>query len=149
MSPLRTAENVRSSSWRTPDLGLPSSPIAGKVSGVPDRTVVSLPTYVQRPYEVYVNGVAQAEGSDFQVIGSRLVFERSFAQAPRLALWRWIFILTIGLVVGGYDAHDTIDVVYTRAGRRTVASLRPEGAGARRQPPRWRAGRRRSPGSSS
>ena len=92
---------------------------------VESRTIVDLPGYVQRPYEVYVNGVPQTEGADFEVFGSRLVFERSFARAPRLGFWRWVFVLSFGIVVGGYDPHDTIDVVYTLNGRRTVASLTP------------------------
>ena len=105
---------------------------SGKLTTVPERSVVLLPPYVRRPYEVFVNGVAQTEGADFQVIGSSLVFDRSFAQAPRLAWWRWIFILTIGLVVGGYDAHDTVDVTYTLDGRRAVASLKPQPQNAAR-----------------
>jgi hypothetical protein len=89
------------------------------------RTILDLPRYVQRPYEVYVNGVAQTEGADFEVSGSTLVFERALARAPRLGLWRWVVVLCFGIVVGGYDPHDTIDVVYTLNGRRTVASLTP------------------------
>ena len=89
------------------------------------RPIVDLPPYVQRPYEVYLNGVAQTEGSDFEVFGSRLVFGRPLTRAPRLGLWRWICVLCFGIVVGGYDPHDTIDVVYTLNGRRSVASLTP------------------------
>jgi hypothetical protein len=89
------------------------------------RTILDLPRHVQRPYDVYVNGVAQTEGADFEVFGSALVFERPLARAPRLGFWRWVFVLCFGIVVGGYDPHDTIDVVYTLNGRRTVASLTP------------------------
>src|SRR5580698_5129542 len=92
------------------------------------RTILDLPRYVQRPYEVYVNGVAQTEGADFEVSGSTLVFERALARAPRLGFWRWVFVLCFGIVVGGYDPHDTIDVVFTLNGRRTVASLTPPNA---------------------
>lgn len=108
---------------------------------MPDRTVVSLPPYVHRPYEVFVNGVLQSEGTDFQVVGSSLMFERSFVPAPRLAFWRWIFILTIGLVVGGYEPHDTIDVVYSLDGRRSVASLKPPLSETDRTSPAARDGR--------
>jgi len=99
---------------------------------VDNRTVVDLPPYVQRPYEVFVNGVAQAEGTDFEVFGSSLVFDRSFARAPRLGFWRWVFILSFGLVVGGYYPHDEIDVLYTLNGRRSVASLTPPSSDERR-----------------
>lgn len=106
----------------------------GIVLQVESRTIVDLPGYVQRPYEVYVNGVRQTEGADFEAFGSRLVFERSFARAPRLGFWRWVFVLSFGIVVGGYDPHDTIDVVYTLNGRRTVASLTPPSADGRSSP---------------
>jgi hypothetical protein len=95
---------------------------------VETRTVLPLPQHVHRPYEVYVNGVRQTEGTDFVVMGSTLVFERRLTRAPRLGFWRWVFVLCFGIVVGGYDPHDTIDVVFTLNGRRTVASLTPPNA---------------------
>ena len=99
------------------------APPAGIVYKVEYRTRVDLPPYVQRPYEVFVNGVAQTEGTDFEPIGSSLFFDRSFARAPPLRWWRWALI-GFGLV-GTYRPHDTIDVVYTLNGRRSVASLTP------------------------
>ena len=87
------------------------------------RTRVDLPAYVQQPYEVFVNGVAQIEGTDFERIGSSLLFDRSFAREPPLSWWRWA-LMTLG-IAGAYHPHDTIDVVFTLRGRRGVASLTP------------------------
>ena len=39
-------------------------------------TRVRLPADVVRPFDVYVNGIAQEEGADFHVEGRTLVFER-------------------------------------------------------------------------
>jgi hypothetical protein len=87
---------------------------------------------VRRPYEVFVNGVAQSEGSDYEVIGSSLVFPRPLVPERKLAMWRW-FLMALG-VWSSYRHFDTIDVVYTVDGRRLVATLAPvadEGSGFR------------------
>lgn len=89
------------------------------------RTRIELPTLVQRPYEVFVNGVAQVEGTDYEVVGSSLLFDRLFAPERKLGFWRWS-LLFLGFW-SSYRHHDTIDVVYTSAGRRAVASLKPAG----------------------
>jgi hypothetical protein len=90
---------------------------------VENRTRVELPSYVTKPYEVFLNGVPQVEGADFEVIGTSLLFNRPLAREGRLGLWRWALIF-FG-VAGTYRKNDTIDVVYTLDGRRTVASLAP------------------------
>ena len=78
---------------------------------------------MQRPYDVFVNGIAQTEGEDFEVIGAALVFPRMFRRERKLAYWRWA-LLFLG-VWSSYRPHDTIDVVYTRGERRVVATLKP------------------------
>jgi hypothetical protein len=87
---------------------------------VRSRTRVELPEAVARPFEVYVNGVAQVEGREFRVQGHSLVFERELRQEGRLGFWRWASIL-LG-AAGTYRQNDVVDVVYETAGRRTVAS---------------------------
>ena len=87
------------------------------------RSRVDLPSYVSQPYEVFVNGVPQVEGTDYEVIGPSLVFNRSLAREGRLGFWRWLSML-LG-VAGTYRKHDTIDVAFTVGGRRQVASLAP------------------------
>ena len=87
------------------------------------RTRVDLPPGVSGPFEVYVNGVPQQRGRDFDVVGTSLLFRRPIAREGRLGFWRW-FSLFLG-VAGTYRRHDTVDVVYTLEGRRTVASLEP------------------------
>ena len=81
---------------------------------------VRLPTGVREPFEVYVNGVLQEPGHDFERVGDELVFTRSLAQEGRLGFWRWTSMF-FG-VAGTYRRHDSIDVVYSVGDRRLVAS---------------------------
>jgi hypothetical protein len=88
------------------------------------RTHVELPGHVTRPFEIFVNGIQQVEGEDYDIVGSTLVFERSFAREGRLGFWRWLSLF-LG-VAGTYRKHDSVDVVYTLDGRRAVTSLNPQ-----------------------
>jgi hypothetical protein len=88
---------------------------------VESRSRVDLPSYVLPPYDVFVNGVPQTEGTDFQVVGPTLLFVRPLAQEGKLGFWRWASML-LG-VAGTYRKHDSVTVVYTRDGRRMVANL--------------------------
>ena len=81
---------------------------------------VTLPPFVGETYEVYINGVRQEPGRDFDRAGDELVFPRSLAQEGRLGFWRWLSIF-FG-IAGTYRKHETVDVVYESDGRRTVAS---------------------------
>jgi hypothetical protein len=72
---------------------------------------------------VYVNGVRQRAGEDFDRLGDELVFRRALAQEGRLGPIRWLSML-LG-VAGTYRNHENVDVIYEDNGRRTVASLTP------------------------
>jgi hypothetical protein len=87
---------------------------------VSDRTRVQLPPDAVPPFEVYVNGVAQQPGADYAVEGRWLLFDRPLAREGRLGFWRWLSML-LG-VAGTYRQNDSVDVIYTRAGSRVVAS---------------------------
>lgn len=76
------------------------------------------------PFEVFVNGLPQHAGVDYDQVGRSLVFRRSLKGEGRLGFWRW-FSLFLG-VAGTYRRNDTVDVVYSEDGRRTVVSLVPE-----------------------
>jgi hypothetical protein len=84
---------------------------------------VRLPRDVVRPFEVYVNGVGQREGDDFDVDGRTLVFDRELKAEGKLGFWRWTSIF-VG-IAGTYRQNDSVDVVYTRGGRRVVAAKLP------------------------
>ena len=87
---------------------------------VAGRTRVELPAGAQAGLEVYLNGVRQQEGKDFQRVGGTLFFDRPLAKEGRLGFWRWLSML-LG-VAGTYRRNDSVDVVYERDGRREVAT---------------------------
>ena len=43
-----------------------------------------------RPFDVYVNGIAQSEGERLRVGGRTLVFERELKTEGKLGFWRWL-----------------------------------------------------------
>jgi hypothetical protein len=81
---------------------------------------VPLPADAQEPYEVFVNGVRQTPGVDYDVDGRMLVFARPLAKEGRLGPLRWLSMF-LG-IAGTYRKNDSVDVVYEVGGRRTVAS---------------------------
>ena len=87
------------------------------------QTRVELPPSVTGLYEVFVNGVQQHAGRDFEVVGRTLLFGRTLEREGRLGFWRWLSLF-LG-VAGTYRRHDNVDVVHTVDGRRTVTSLTP------------------------
>ena len=101
---------------------LPRTPPAAESSAAVDnaavRSIVSLPPGVRAPFDVYVNGVHQREGADFDVVNGRLVFERELRKEGRLGLWRW-FLGAWG--IGTYRQNDSVDVQYEVGGRPQVA----------------------------
>jgi hypothetical protein len=87
------------------------------------RSQVDLPPEVGESFDVFVNGVVQERGVDFDQVGRTLVFRRQLAGEGRLGFWRWLSLF-LG-VAGTYRTNDTVDVVYTGDGRRAVVTLRP------------------------
>ena len=79
---------------------------------------VQLPVGAVCAIEVYVNGVRQREGGDFERRDGELVFTRSLRREGRLGFWRWTSLF-LG-VAGTYKQNDSVDVVYEVNGRRTV-----------------------------
>lgn len=82
-----------------------------------------MPSEVGDVFDVFVNGVAQQRGVDFDQVGRSLVFRRELQAEGRLGFWRWASLF-FG-VAGTYRRNDTVDIVYAEDGRRTVISLRP------------------------
>ena len=90
---------------------------------VTEAWTVPLPPDADERIEVYVNGVLQQPGVDYEVTGRAVRFRRPLAQEGRLGLLRWASIF-LG-VVGTYRRHDSVDVVYEVDGRKKVAANLP------------------------
>jgi hypothetical protein len=87
---------------------------------VSDVWTVRLPEGVYEPFEVYVNGVLQIRGTDYDVAGRTLRFSKPLAQEGKLGAVRWASML-LG-VAGTYRKNDSVDVIYAVGGRRVVAT---------------------------
>jgi hypothetical protein len=85
---------------------------------MPQRTRIDLPEHVPMHFEVYVNGVRQVRGRDFEVENRSLVFPRALAEEGKLGFWRWAS-MWLG-IAGTYRKHEIVDVVYEQDGRREV-----------------------------
>jgi hypothetical protein len=72
---------------------------------------------VHPPFEVYVNGVPQREGTDYILRARELRFNRRLAK-DRISKWRW-FVGAWG--VGTYRQNDSVDIRYELDGRPMVA----------------------------
>jgi len=89
------------------------------------RSRIDLPRHVPDDFEVFVAGVRQARGVDYEVRGRSVVFPRPIAQEGRLGFWRWAS-MWLG-IAGSYRPHENVDVVFESAGRRgVVTGLKPE-----------------------
>jgi len=92
---------------------------------VSQRSRIELPDHVPSEFDVYVAGVRQVPGRDYEVEGRSLVFSRPVEQEGRLGFWRWAS-MWLG-IAGTYRKHETVDVAYEADGRREVETgLQPQ-----------------------
>ena len=79
---------------------------------------VPLPPDAQRPFQVFVNGVPQREGLEYEVRGARLVF------AERLVPQRKMTLSTYARLMfwGRYKTEHSVDLVYQSNGAQRVAN---------------------------
>ena len=80
---------------------------------------VTLPRGAEPPYRVFVNGVPQQEGEDYEVVGDELHFAARL-QKEKLGLGRWTAMF-LGLF-GSYGQNDQVDVQYQLGGRTAHAT---------------------------
>jgi hypothetical protein len=83
------------------------------------RWRVPLPRGADPPYRVFVNGVPQREGEDYEVTDGELHFFRPL-EKEKLGVGRWTAIF-FGLF-GSYGKNDSVDVQYNLAGREAAAT---------------------------
>jgi hypothetical protein len=81
---------------------------------------VPLPRGAEPPYRVFVNGVPQAEGIDYELENGVLVFSRPLQKEGRLGFWRWLSMFLS--IAGTYRKNDSVDVQYRIAGRERIAT---------------------------
>jgi hypothetical protein len=75
---------------------------------------VKLPAGAERPFTVFINGIEQAEGADYEIRGGEVVFSRQIVK-ERVGKSRWL-AMYLGLW-GTYRKNETVDVQFTRDGK--------------------------------
>ncbi len=80
---------------------------------------VRLPNGAERPIQVFINGTAQAEGTDYSVHGREIVFSRPLVK-EKVSSSRWL-AMTLGLF-GSYGKNETVDIHFSRGGKVQVIS---------------------------
>jgi hypothetical protein len=85
-----------------------------------DRWLVRLPVDAEPPFNVFVNGVRQAEGADYTVLKGHLVFSKPLAKEGKLGFWRWLMMFLA--IAGTYRRNDSVDVQYEVRGEVRVAT---------------------------
>jgi len=80
---------------------------------------VRLPADAERPIHVFVNGMEQRAGDDYELHGREIVFARPLLK-ERVSRGRWL-AMALGLF-GSYGRHETVDVHFRQGGRTAVIS---------------------------
>ena len=80
---------------------------------------VKLPAGAEAPYVVFVNGVQQSEGTDYEVRAGELVFSREIVK-EKVGTGRWL-AMYLGLF-GTYRKNETIDLQFERNGKTELRS---------------------------
>jgi hypothetical protein len=84
------------------------------------RWIVPLPRGAEPPYRVFVSGVPQKQGEDYEVRGHALAFSRELKKEGRLGFWPWLLMFLS--IRGVYRRNDSVDVQYRHAGKERVAT---------------------------
>jgi hypothetical protein len=96
----------------------PAEPEVPKGSEAVGRRV-RLPRGAEPPIRVYVNGIEQQQGTDYELGAGEIVFNRQLVK-ERVGVGRWM-AMYLGLF-GTYRKHETIDVEYRLGGKVQLVS---------------------------
>jgi hypothetical protein len=80
---------------------------------------LKLPAGAEAPYAVFVNGVEQREGADYNIRAGEIVFTREIVK-ERVGTGRWL-AMYLGLF-GTYRKNETIDLQFHRNGKTELLS---------------------------
>lgn len=80
---------------------------------------VKLPAGAEAPYAIFVNGVEQREGDDYEVRAGEIVFTRQIVK-EKVGTGRWL-AMYLGLF-GTYRKDETIDLQFQRGDKVELTS---------------------------
>jgi hypothetical protein len=94
---------------------------------------VKIPAEAEPPFTVFINGVEQREGADYEIEGGEIAFTRPIVK-EKIGTSRWL-AMYLGLW-GTYRKNETVDLQFTRNGKVELRSDLPvvpyaEGEGPR------------------
>ena len=75
---------------------------------------VKIPAGAEPPFTVFINGIEQSEGVDYDVEGSEIVFTRPIVK-EKMTTSRWL-AMYLGLF-GTYRKDETVDLQFARNGK--------------------------------
>jgi hypothetical protein len=75
---------------------------------------INLPAGAEAPYTVFVNGIEQSEGADYNVRAGEIVFTRQIVK-EKVGTGRWL-AMYLGLF-GTYRKDETVDLQFHREGK--------------------------------
>jgi hypothetical protein len=71
-------------------------------------------------FDVYINGILQEYGTDYELDGRTLVFPRDLA--PEIKMTKLQILRAALGIAGTYHKHDLIDITFQHEGRSRVAT---------------------------
>ena len=80
---------------------------------------VKLPAGAEPPFTIFINGVEQAEGEDYDIRPGEIVFTRPIVK-EKVGTGRWL-AMYLGLF-GTYRKNETIDLQFERGGKTELVS---------------------------
>jgi hypothetical protein len=80
---------------------------------------MKLPAGAEAPYVVFINGVEQREGADYEVRAGEIFFSREIVK-EQVGKGRWL-AMYLGLF-GTYRKNETIDLQFQRSGKTELVS---------------------------
>jgi hypothetical protein len=80
---------------------------------------VKLPRGAEPPFAVFINGIEQRLGSDYEMRGGEIVFSRQIIK-EKVGTGRWL-AMYLGLF-GTYRKNETIDLQFNRDGKVELVS---------------------------
>jgi hypothetical protein len=80
---------------------------------------VKLPARAEPPFTVFINGIEQSEGEDFDLDGMEIAFTRPIVK-EKMGTGRWL-AMYLGLF-GTYRKNETVDLEFSRDGKVQLVS---------------------------
>ena len=80
---------------------------------------VKLPAGAEAPYTVFINGVEQRAGGDYEIRAGEIVFARQIVK-EKVGAGRWL-AMYLGLF-GTYRKDETVDLQFQRGGKVELVS---------------------------